>query len=86
MVAYKQQTEMLYKKHVKFWEIKKWELVLRVAMDIRKEANAGKMVEKWEGPYQIKKALGKGGYKLQKLDGNKVPTPWSVIHLKKFYI
>lgn len=50
-----------------------------------KEANTGKMAEKWERPYQIRKVLGKGASKLQTLGGKKVPTAWNVIHLKKFY-
>ncbi|KAK9187488.1 hypothetical protein WN944_018884 [Citrus x changshan-huyou] len=34
---------------------------------------------------QTIKVLGKGAYKLQTLDGKKVPTAWNVIHFKKFY-
>ncbi|KAK9204663.1 hypothetical protein WN943_014927 [Citrus x changshan-huyou] len=74
MVAYKQQIKMLYNRHFKFRKFKKGELVLRVAMDARKEVNDRKMIEKWEGPYQIRKVLGKGAHKLQTLDGKKVPT------------
>ncbi|KAK9208629.1 hypothetical protein WN944_000988 [Citrus x changshan-huyou] len=61
------------------------ELFLRVSIDVKKKVNAGKTAEKWEGPYQIRKVLGIGAYKLQTLDGKKVVTTWNVIHLKKFY-
>lgn len=64
---------MLYNKHVKFREFKKGELVLSVAMDVRKETDAGKMAESLERPYQIRKALGKRAYKLQTQDGTLLP-------------
>ncbi|KAK9200710.1 hypothetical protein WN944_015908 [Citrus x changshan-huyou] len=56
-----------------------------VAMDVRKEVNTGKMVEKWEGPSQIKNALAKKSTSFKRLMGKKVPIAWNVIHLKKFY-
>lgn len=70
---------------MELFKFKERELLLKVAMDVRKEINAGNMVEKWERSYQIINVLGKGAYKLQTLDGKKVPTAWYVIHLKKFY-
>ncbi|XP_072066722.1 uncharacterized protein [Arachis hypogaea] len=33
----------------------------------------GKLAANWEGPYRVREVLGKGGYKLEKLDGNEVP-------------
>ncbi|XP_015967034.1 uncharacterized protein LOC107490743 [Arachis duranensis] len=33
----------------------------------------GKLAAKWEGPYRVRKVLGKGAYKLEKLDGKKIP-------------
>nr|GEY01723.1 reverse transcriptase domain-containing protein [Tanacetum cinerariifolium] len=33
----------------------------------------GKLGPKWEGPYEVKEALGNGAYKLQSTDGTKLP-------------
>jgi hypothetical protein len=33
----------------------------------------GKLSPKWEGPYQVKEALGKGSYTLIRLDGKEEP-------------
>ena len=45
----------------------------------------GKLAANWEGPYRVKEVLGKGGYKLQKLDGNEVPRTWNMANLRRFY-
>nr|GFC88399.1 reverse transcriptase domain-containing protein [Tanacetum cinerariifolium] len=33
----------------------------------------GKLGPKWEGPYEVKEALGNGAYKLRSTDGTKLP-------------
>ncbi|XP_072077929.1 uncharacterized protein [Arachis hypogaea] len=33
----------------------------------------------WEGPYRIKKVLGKGAYKLERLDGKEIPRTWNAV-------
>nr|GEV77414.1 hypothetical protein [Tanacetum cinerariifolium] len=45
-----------------------------------------KLGPKWEGPYEVTKALGKGAYKLRDRDGKQLPRTWNVSNLKKCYI
>ncbi|XP_072087219.1 uncharacterized protein [Arachis hypogaea] len=42
----------------------------------------GKLAANWEGPYRVKEVVGKGGYKLERLDGNEVPRTWNMTNLK----
>ena len=66
---------MLYSKHVKFNKFRKGEVVLKVAMDVRKETNDRKMTEKWERLYLIGKALGKEPASFKHLMGKRSPLP-----------
>ncbi|XP_025664656.1 uncharacterized protein [Arachis hypogaea] len=44
-----------------------------------------KLAANWEGPYRIKEVLGKGAYKLEKLDGKEIPRTWNAGNLRRFY-
>ncbi|GKC68070.1 reverse transcriptase domain-containing protein, partial [Tanacetum coccineum] len=46
----------------------------------------GKLEPKWEGPYEVTEALGKGTYKLRDRNGNTLPRTWNVCNLKKCYM
>ncbi|GJY13127.1 hypothetical protein Tco_0382436 [Tanacetum coccineum] len=48
--------------------------------------DTGKLGPKWEGPYEVTEALGKGAYKLRDRDGNQLPRTWNVSNLKKCYV
>ncbi|GKB60320.1 reverse transcriptase domain-containing protein [Tanacetum coccineum] len=41
---------------------------------------------KWEGPYEMVEALGKGAYNLGNRNGDILPQTWNVRNLKKCYI
>ncbi|GJW40888.1 reverse transcriptase domain-containing protein [Tanacetum coccineum] len=45
-----------------------------------------KLGPKWEGPYEVTEALGKGAYKLRDRDEKQLPRTWNVSNLKKCYI
>ncbi|XP_072090626.1 uncharacterized protein [Arachis hypogaea] len=45
----------------------------------------GKLAANWEGPYRVKKVMGKGAFKLERLDGKEVPRTWNADNLKRFY-
>nr|GEX38788.1 copia protein [Tanacetum cinerariifolium] len=45
----------------------------------------GKLGPKWEGPYEVTKALGKGAYNISDHNGNTLSRTWNVCNLKKFY-
>ncbi|GJZ55454.1 reverse transcriptase domain-containing protein [Tanacetum coccineum] len=48
--------------------------------------DTGKLGPKWEGPYEITKALEKGAYKLRDRDGKQLPRTWNISNLKKCYV
>ncbi|GJR25447.1 reverse transcriptase domain-containing protein [Tanacetum coccineum] len=48
--------------------------------------DGGKLEPKWEGPYEVTKALGKGENKLRDRNGNILPRTWNVCNLKKCYV
>nr|GFA79924.1 reverse transcriptase domain-containing protein [Tanacetum cinerariifolium] len=48
--------------------------------------DGGKLGPKWEGPYEVTKALGKGAYKLRDRNRNTLPLTWNIYNLKKCYM
>ncbi|GKC19232.1 hypothetical protein Tco_1021382 [Tanacetum coccineum] len=48
--------------------------------------DTGKLGPKWEGPYEVTEALGKGAYKLRDHDRKQLPRTWNVSNLKKCYV
>nr|GEU77133.1 reverse transcriptase domain-containing protein [Tanacetum cinerariifolium] len=44
-----------------------------------------KLEPKWEGPYEVTEALGKGAYKLRDCNGTILPRTWNICNLKKCY-
>nr|GEU93594.1 reverse transcriptase domain-containing protein [Tanacetum cinerariifolium] len=46
----------------------------------------GKLGPKWEGPYEVTEALGKGAYKLRDCNGSILPRTWNVYNLKKCHV
>ncbi|GJY51287.1 reverse transcriptase domain-containing protein [Tanacetum coccineum] len=45
-----------------------------------------KLCSKWEGPYEVTEALGKGAYKLRDRDGKQLLRTWNINNLKKCYV
>nr|GEV05434.1 reverse transcriptase domain-containing protein [Tanacetum cinerariifolium] len=46
----------------------------------------GKLGPKWEGPYEVTEALGKGAYKLRSMDETILPRTWNIANLKRCYL
>nr|GEW33610.1 reverse transcriptase domain-containing protein [Tanacetum cinerariifolium] len=46
----------------------------------------GKLRPKWERPYEVTEALGKGAYKLRGRDRSNLPRTYNVCNLKKCYV
>ncbi|XP_074375117.1 uncharacterized protein LOC141716834 [Apium graveolens] len=46
----------------------------------------GKLAPNWEGPYKVRKTLGRGSYKLETLNGDEVPRTWHASNLKVYYV
>ncbi|GKA73890.1 hypothetical protein Tco_0780192 [Tanacetum coccineum] len=51
-----------------------------------RKAKSGKLGLKWEGPYEVVEALGKGAYKIRNGSGDILPRTWNVKDLKKCYL
>ncbi|GKA00468.1 reverse transcriptase domain-containing protein [Tanacetum coccineum] len=54
--------------------------------EAKKQSKDGELGPKWEGPYEVMKALGKGAYRLRDRDGKQLPRTWNISNLKKCYI
>nr|GEW67705.1 reverse transcriptase domain-containing protein [Tanacetum cinerariifolium] len=54
--------------------------------DASRAKDTGKLGPKWEGPYEVTEALGKGAYKLRDRDGKQLPRTWIISNLKKCYV
>ncbi|GJR42921.1 reverse transcriptase domain-containing protein, partial [Tanacetum coccineum] len=46
----------------------------------------GKLGPKWEGPYEVTKALRDGAYRLRSMDDTVLPRTWNIANLKKCYL
>ncbi|RDY08357.1 hypothetical protein CR513_07415, partial [Mucuna pruriens] len=54
------------------------DLVLR---RVTRRGECNKLSPPWEGPFRITEEVGKGAYRLEQLDGKKVPRTWNAISL-----
>nr|GEV53848.1 hypothetical protein [Tanacetum cinerariifolium] len=48
--------------------------------------DGGKLRPKWEGPYEVAEALGKGAYRLKDRNEKQLPRTWNISNLKKCYV
>ncbi|XP_076918806.1 uncharacterized protein LOC143579351 [Bidens hawaiensis] len=83
-VEYMEKVETYYNARVREVKFRKGDLVLRENEASRKE-DQGNLGPKWEGPYQITWAGGKGAYKLADLSGKEIPRTWNSMQLRKYY-
>nr|GEU39210.1 reverse transcriptase domain-containing protein [Tanacetum cinerariifolium] len=54
--------------------------------DASHAVDGGKLRPRWEGPYEVTKALGDGAYKLRSANKTVLPRTWNVANLKKYYL
>jgi hypothetical protein len=52
---------------------------------IQKTDGMHKLSAPWEGPFIITEVVSPSTYRLQWGDGQRVPNPWNVEHLRRFY-
>ncbi|XP_076911920.1 uncharacterized protein LOC143570015 [Bidens hawaiensis] len=71
-VGYKKKVEAFYNIRVRKEVFKPGDLVLR-NNEASRQSDTGKLGPKWEGPYVIKEAHMGGSYKLNDMEGRKVP-------------
>ncbi|GKE62257.1 hypothetical protein Tco_1512624 [Tanacetum coccineum] len=68
----KARMKKYYNSKVKNTSFKPGDLVYR-NNDASRTEDTGKLGPKWEGPYEVTEALGKGAYKLRDRDGKQLP-------------
>lgn len=81
-VACKQRVARKYNTKVVPRTMREGDLVLKRAM---KDLIAGKLAPNWEGPYRVKKEVGKGSYRLEELSGRDVPRTWNAANLRFYF-
>ncbi|GKC85108.1 reverse transcriptase domain-containing protein, partial [Tanacetum coccineum] len=81
----KTKMEKYYNAKVRNISFKSGDLVYR-NNDASRAEDTGKLGPKWEGPYEVTEALGKGAYKLRDRDRKHLPRSWNISNLKKCYV
>ncbi|GKD59558.1 reverse transcriptase domain-containing protein [Tanacetum coccineum] len=61
-------------------------LNIKQSNEASKAKNSGKLGPKWEGPYEVVEALGRGAYKLRNRSEDMLSRTWNVQDLKKCYL
>ena len=74
-----------YNKRVKLRRLDIGDLVLRKVTPTTRDSAQGKLGLTWEGPYLVIHYFRQGSYHLETLDGQRLPRPWNIEHLKKYY-
>ncbi|GJS83590.1 reverse transcriptase domain-containing protein [Tanacetum coccineum] len=81
----KRKIEKYYNAKVRSTSFKPGDLVYR-NNDASHAEQGGKLGPKWEGPYEVTEALGKGAYKLRGRDGKQLPRTWNIRNLNKCHV
>jgi hypothetical protein len=61
------------------------DLVLRKVTLATTDPTQGKLGLNWEGPYRVIEVHRRGTYHLEAMDGRRLPYPWNIEHLEKYY-
>ena len=85
MAKNKEAVARCYNRKVKVRRFNTGYLVLRKISQATKDPPQGKLGPAWEGPYEVISHSREGSYYLKSLDGQDLPRPWNIEHLKKYY-
>ena len=85
MTKYQQKVAEYYNQRVKLKRFNIGDLVFRKVTTATKDPTQGKLGPTWEGPYKVVHYSHQGSYHLKDQDGNKLPRPLNVEHLKRYY-
>ena len=85
MAKYKQKIAEYYNQRVKLKRFNISDLVLRKVTLATKDPAQGKLGPNWEGPYRVVHYSCQGSYHLEDAEGKRLPHPWNVEHLKRYY-
>ena len=85
MTKHEQAMARYYNRKVKVRRFNTGDLVLRKVSQATKDLSQRKLGLAWEGPYEVIYHSREGSYYLKSLDGQELPQPWNIEHLKKYY-
>ena len=85
MTKYQLKMAEYYNKRVKLRQLDIGDLVLCKTTTATKDPTQGKLGPTWEGPYRVIHYLRQGSYHLETMDGQRLPQPWNIEHLKKYH-
>jgi hypothetical protein len=80
---YDQQLRRYHDRNVKETSFNVGDIVLR---RIQKTDGMHKLSTPWEGPFIVTEVISPSTYRLQWGNGQGVPNPWNVEHLRRFYL
>ena len=83
VTKYQQKMADYYNKRVKLRQLDIGDLVLCKVTPTTRDSAQGKLNPTWEGPYRVVRYSRQGSYHLETVDGQKLPRPWNIEHLKK---
>ena len=85
MVKYQKKMAEYYNQRVKLKRFNIGDLVLRKVTPTTKDPAQGKLGPTWERPFKVAHYSHQGSYHLEDLNGNRLPRPWNVKHLKRYH-
>ena len=85
MTKYQQKIAEHYNQRVKLKRFNIGDLVIRKVNLATKDPTQGKLGPTWEGPYRVVHYSRQGSYHLEDSEGKRLPRPWNVEHLKRYY-
>ena len=85
MTKYQKKMAEYYNKRVKLRRLDIGDLVLRITTTATKYPTQGKLGPTWEGPYRVIHYSRQGSYHLETMEGQRLPRPWNIEHLRKYH-
>ena len=85
MIKYQLKMAEYYNKRVKLRRLDIGDLVLRKTTTATKDPTQGKLGPTWERPYRVIHYSRQDSYHLETMDGQRLPQPWNIEHLKKYH-
>ncbi|XP_074323369.1 uncharacterized protein LOC141660294 [Apium graveolens] len=82
---HQRRASLWYNRRVKERFFQQGDLVLR-KIEASGVGERGKLAPNWEGPYKVRRILGRGSYKLETLNGDEVPHTCHASNLKVYYV
>ncbi|XP_072071949.1 uncharacterized protein [Arachis hypogaea] len=83
--ALQQQVGRRHDKRVHLRSFNVGDLVLRKTEEAHRPSSHGKLATARDSPYRVHEVLRRGAYKLEQLNGTKIPNTWNVNSLKQYY-